>query len=254
MQNDPATDNSSHGGMYNMETNYASNAAAAAAAKARQEASTVFLAKVFNWMAAGLGLTGLVAWLTATNGLFPVIQPLFLPLIIAEVGVVWYLSARIDKLQPSTATGLFFGYAFLNGLTLSVIFLAYSGTSIAATFLITAGMFLSMSIYGMVTKRNLDGLGSFMFMGLIGIIIASIVNLFIGSETLGWAISLIGVVVFVGLTAYDVQKIKMMGEQGIMSQGDAAVRKGAIIGALALYLDFINLFLMLLRFFGGGRD
>jgi FtsH-binding integral membrane protein len=115
-------------------------------------------------------------------------------------------------------------------------------------------MFLSMSIYGMVTKRNLDGLGSFMFMGLIGIIIASIVNLFIGSPTLGWAISLIGVIVFVGLTAYDVQKIKTMGEQGIMSQGDAAVRKGAIIGALALYLDFINLFLMLLRFFGGGRD
>jgi FtsH-binding integral membrane protein len=240
--------------MYNMETNYASNAATAAAAKAQQEASTVFLAKVFNWMAAGLGLTGLVAWLTANSGLFYTIQPLFLPLILVELGLVWYLSARIDKIQPGTATGLFFGYAFLNGLTLSVIFLAYSGTSIAATFLITAGMFLSMSIYGMVTKRNLDGLGSFMFMGLIGIIIASIVNLFLGSPTLGWAISLIGVIVFVGLTAYDVQKIKTMGEQGIMSQGDAAVRKGAIIGALALYLDFINLFLMLLRFFGGGRD
>ena len=236
-----------------METKYASNAVAAAA-KAQQEASTIFLAKVFNWMAAGLGLTGLVAWLTANSGLFYTIQPLFLPLMFAEIGLVWYLSARIDKLQPSTATGLFFGYAFLNGLTLSVIFLQYSNTSIAATFLITAGMFLSMSIYGMVTKRNLDGMGAFMFMGLIGIIIASIVNLFIGSPTLGWAISLIGVVVFVGLTAYDVQKIKMMGEQGIMSQGEAAVRKGTIIGALALYLDFINLFLMLLRFFGGGRD
>jgi uncharacterized protein len=239
--------------MYNMETKYASNATAASV-KAQQEVSTVFLAKVFNWMAAGLGLTGLVAWLTASTNLFYTIQPLFLPLIIAEIGLVWYLSARIDKLQPGTATGLFFGYAFLNGLTLSVIFLAYSGASIAATFLITAGMFLSMSIYGMVTKRNLDGVGSFMFMGLIGIIIASIVNLFIGSTVLDLAISLIGVIVFVGLTAYDVQKIKMMGEEGIMSQGDAAVRKGAIRGALALYLDFINLFLMLLRFFGGGRD
>ncbi len=236
-----------------METNYASNAVAASA-KARQEVSTVFLAKVFNWMAAGLGLTGLVAWMTANSGFYDAIQPLFLPLMFAEIGLVWYLSARIDRLQASTATGLFFGYAFLNGLTLSVIFRMYSGPSIAATFLITAGMFLSMSIYGMVTKRNLDGLGSFMFMGLIGIIIASVVNMFIGSSAIGWAISLIGVVIFVGLTAYDVQKIKMMGEQGIMSQGDAAVRKGAIIGALALYLDFINLFLMLLRFFGGGRD
>ncbi len=236
-----------------METKYASNAVAATA-KARQEASTVFLAKVFNWMAAGLSLTGVVAWLTVQTGLIYSIQPLFLPLMFAELGLVWYLSARIDKLQPSTATGLFFGYAFLNGLTLSVIFLIYSGTSIAATFIITAAMFLSMSIYGMVTKRNLDGLGSFMFMGLIGIIIASIINLFIGSSAFDMVISLIGVVVFVGLTAYDVQKIKMMGEQGIMGQGDAAVRKGAIIGALALYLDFINLFLMLLRFFGGGRD
>jgi hypothetical protein len=175
-------------------------------------------------------------------------------LIFAELGLVWYLSARIEKMQASTATGLFFLYAFLNGLTLSVIFLVYSGSSIAATFFITAGMFLSMSVYGMVTKRNLDGLGSFMFMGLIGIIIASIVNLFIGSTVLESAISLIGVIVFVGLTAYDVQKIKMMGEEGIMSQGEATVRKGTIIGALALYLDFINLFLMLLRLFGGARD
>jgi hypothetical protein len=240
-------------GMYNMETKYASNAVAATA-KAQQEASTVFLAKVFNWMAAGLGLTGVVAWFTASSGLIASIQALLLPLMFVEIGLVWYLSARIDKLQASTATGLFFGYAFLNGLTLSVIFLLYSGTSIAATFIITAAMFLSMSIYGMVTKRNLDGLGSFMFMGLIGIIIASIINLFIGSSAFDMVISLIGVVVFVGLTAYDVQKIKMMGEQGIMGQGEATVRKGAIIGALALYLDFINLFLMLLRFFGGGRD
>ncbi|MCW5198450.1 Bax inhibitor-1/YccA family protein [Desulfobulbus sp. F4] len=236
-----------------MQTKYASNAVTVAA-KARQEASTVFLAKVFNWMAAGLGLTALVAWLTAETGLISAIRPLFLPLVLAELGMVWYLSARIEKIQANTASWLFFGYAFLNGLTLSVIFLIYTGASIVGTFLVTAAMFLAMSIYGMVTKRDLSGLGAFMFMGLIGIIIASIVNLFLASSALHWAISLIGVIVFVGLTAYDVQKIKMTGEQDIMMQGDAAVQKGAVIGALELYLDFINLFLMLLRFFGGSRD
>jgi hypothetical protein len=240
-----------------METKYASNAVTVAAkAKARQEASTVFLAKVFNWMAVGLGLTGLVAWLAADTGLALTIarSPLNIVLLLAELGVVFYLSARIDKIQPLTATGLFFGYALLNGLTLSVIFLIYTKASIAGTFLITSAMFGTMSIYGMVTKRDLTGLGAFMFMGLIGIILASLVNIFLGSSTLDLAISVIGVLVFVGLTAYDVQKIKMMGEQGIMGQGEGAIRKGAILGALTLYLDFINLFLMLLRLFGGRRD
>jgi len=225
-------------------------------AQARQEASTVFLAKVFNWMAVGLGLTGLVAYLTAQTGLVMAIigSPLMFILILAELGMVFYLSARIDKMQPGTATGLFVGYAVLNGLTLSAIFLAYTAASITATFFITAGMFGAMAVYGLVTKRDLSGVGSFMFMGLIGIIIASIVNIFLKSSALHWTISLIGVIVFVGLTAYDVQRLKNMGEQGIMEQGEAAVRKGAIIGALALYLDFINLFLMLLRFFGGSRD
>jgi len=238
-----------------METKYASSAVTASA-KARQEASTVFLAKVFNWMAVGLGLTGLVAYLAASSGLTLSIarSPLYIVLILAELGLVFYLSARIEKMKAATATGLFFGYAFLNGLTLSVIFLIYTKSSITGTFLITSAMFGAMSVYGLVTKRDLSGLGSFMFMGLIGIIIASVVNIFLASSTLYWAISLIGVIVFVGLTAYDVQKIKMMGEQGIMSQGGEAVRKGAVIGALALYLDFINLFLMLLRFFGGSRD
>ncbi len=224
--------------------------------RARQEASTVFLAKVFNWMAMGLGLTGVIAWLTASSGLAMSIvgTPMFMILIVAELGMVFYLSARIDKIQPGTATGLFLGYAVLNGLTLSTVFLAYTGASIGGTFVITAGMFGAMAVYGMVTKRDLSGMGSFMFMGLIGIIIASIVNIFLKSSGLYWAISGIGVLVFVGLTAYDVQKIKTMGEQGIMEQGEAAIRKGSIIGALALYLDFINLFLMLLRFFGGSRD
>jgi FtsH-binding integral membrane protein len=135
-----------------------------------------------------------------------------------------------------------------------VIFLAYTGSSIASTFFITAGMFGAMAIYGLVTKRDLSGLGSFLFMGLIGIIIASIVNIFLQSSSVHWAISFLGVLIFTGLTAYDVQKIKRIGEEGILAQGEEVVRKGAVMGALALYLDFINLFLMLLRFFGGSRD
>ena len=224
--------------------------------QAKQEASTVFLAKVFNWMAIGLGITGVVAWFMATSGLAAqlVASPLFMVLLFAELGLVFYLSARINKIQAGTATGLFIGYAGLNGLTLSMIFLAYTQSSIAGTFFITAGMFGSMAVYGLVTKRDLSGMGSFLFMGLIGIIIASVVNIFLNSSSLYWALSLIGVFVFVGLTAYDVQKIKTMGEQGIMEQGGEAIKKGAIMGALALYLDFINLFLMLLRFFGGSRD
>ena len=238
-----------------MQTEYASTTLTVTET-ARKEASTIFLAKVFNWMAMGLGLTGIIAWLTASSGLAMSIvgSPMFMILIFAELGMVFYLSARIDKIQPGTATGLFLGYAVLNGLTLSTVFLAYTGASIGGTFVITAGMFGAMAVYGMVTKRDLSGMGSFLFMGLIGIIIASVVNIFLKSSSVYWAISVIGVLVFVGLTAWDVQKIKTMGEQGIMEQGEAAIRKGSIIGALALYLDFINLFLMLLRFFGGSRD
>lgn len=237
-----------------MKTKYASTTAVKA--EARQEASTIFLAKVFNWMAAGLALTGIVAWFAASSGLTLSIarSPLFLFLIIAELGLVIYLSARVEKIKAATATALFTGYAALNGLTMSVIFLRYTGASIAGTFMITAGMFGAMAVYGMVTKKDLSGLGSFMFMGLIGLILASVVNMFLGSTTLHLAISAVGVLIFVGLTAYDVQRIKTMGEQGIMSQGEEIVQKGAILGALALYLDFINLFWMLLTFFGGGRD
>lgn len=224
--------------------------------QARKEASSIFLAKVFNWMAMGLGLTGLIALITAETGLALKIaaSPVFFVLIIGELGMVFYLSARINRIQAGTASLLFYGYSILNGLTLSVIFLAYTRASIAGTFFITAGMFGAMAVYGTVTKRDLSGFGSFLFMGLIGIIIASIVNIFLQSSSLYWAISLIGVFIFTGLTAYDVQKIKNMGEQGILEQGEEAIKKGSIMGALALYLDFINLFLMLLRFFGGSRD
>jgi FtsH-binding integral membrane protein len=225
-------------------------------ARAQQQASTVFLAKVFNWMAVGLGITGVVAFFTAQTGLAGMIvgSPLFFILIVAELGLVFYLSARISKIQASTASSLFVGYSVLNGLTFSVIFLAYTGSSIAGTFIITAGMFGAMAVYGLVTKRDLSGWGSFLFMGLIGIILASIVNIFLKNSSLYWVISLIGVFVFTALTAYDVQKIKRIGEEGIMTQGEDAVAKGSIMGALTLYLDFINLFLMLLRFFGGSRD
>jgi FtsH-binding integral membrane protein len=224
--------------------------------KARQQASTVFLAKVFNWMAIGLALTGVISYFTAETGLAQTLiaSPLFFVLVLAQLGLVFYLSARIQKVQPATATGLFLGYSILNGLTLSTIFLAYTRTSIGSTFLITAGMFGAMALYGLVTKRDLSGFGSFLFMGLIGIILASIVNIFLKSPAVYWGISMIGVLVFVGLTAYDVQRIKQIGEQGIMEQGEVAIHRGAILGALALYLDFINLFLMLLRFFGGSRD
>ncbi len=225
-------------------------------ARAKQEASTVFLAKVFNWMAVGLAVTGGLAYIIGQTGLASTIagSPLFLILILAEFGLVFFLSARINAIQPGTATGLFLLYSALNGLTLSVIFLAYTRTSIGGTFLITAGMFAAMAVYGMVTKRDLSGMGSFLFMGLIGIILASIVNMFLHSSSLYWTISVLGVLIFVGLTAYDVQKIKTMGEQGIMEQGEAAIQRGSILGALTLYLDFINLFLLLLRFFGGSRD
>ncbi|WP_446009646.1 Bax inhibitor-1/YccA family protein [Candidatus Electrothrix sp.] len=237
-----------------METKYASNTAVNV--RAQQEASTIFLAKVFNWMAGGLALTGVVAWFTANTNLAYIMASsgVYWLLFLAEIGLVVYLSARIEKIRANTATALFVVYAALNGLTFSMIFLSYTGTSIAATFMITAGMFGAMAVYGLVTKKDLSGVGSFMFMGLVGLILASVVNMFLGSSTLHLAISAVGVLVFVGLTAYDVQRIKNIGEQGIMQQGDDVVQKGAITGALALYLDFINLFIMLLSFFGGGRD
>jgi uncharacterized protein len=228
-----------------------------AVAQTTTDAATVFLAKVFNWMAIGLGLTGLAAFLTVNSqtALQFVFgnKLVFYVLILGELGLVFYLSARIEKISAQAATGMFVVYSILNGVTLSAILLLYTMTSVAATFFITAGMFGAMSVYGFVTKKDLSSWGSFLFMGLIGIIIAAVVNLFLASSMLSWIISGIGVLVFTGLTAYDVQKITRMGEQGIMDGGAAVIRKGAIMGALALYLDFINLFLMLLRLLGDRR-
>ncbi len=230
---------------------------AISASQAKTQASTLFLAKVFNWMAVGLGLTGLVALLVANSAAAQQVifgnKLFYYGLIFGELGLVFYLSARIQKMSAQAATGLFLLYAALNGATLSAVLLMYTATSVAATFFITAGMFGAMAVYGLVTKRDLSSMGSFLFMGLTGMIIASVVNMFLGSSMLSWIISGVGVLVFTGLTAYDVQKITAIGSQGIMQQGEGAIRKGAVMGALTLYLDFIMLFVSLLRFFGDRR-
>lgn len=227
---------------------------AVSVSQAQSQASTVFLAKVFNWMAIGLGVTGLLALVVSQSEtaiqIFIANPMMRWGLIIAELGLVFYLSARVMKISPQAATGLFLLYSALNGVTLSVVLLVYTATSVTATFFITAGMFGAMAIYGMVTKRDLTGMGTFMIMGLIGMIIAAVVNIFLQSPMMAWVISGVGVIIFTGLTAYDVQKITQIGASGIMEQGEAAIRRGAIIGALALYLDFINLFLSLLTFLG----
>jgi len=159
--------------------------------QARRDAASIFLAKVFNWMAAGLGITGIVAYITAASGFARVIAgtPLFLIIALGTLGLVFFLSARINKIQASTASALFILYSLLNGLFFSTIFLTYTGSSIAATFFITAGMFGGMAVYGLITKRDLSGWGSFLFMGLIGIIIASVVNIFLHSSGMSWMIS-----------------------------------------------------------------
>ncbi|MBF0229880.1 MAG: Bax inhibitor-1/YccA family protein [Desulfamplus sp.] len=217
-----------------------------------------FIRTVYNWMATGLALTAFTAYYVASSPtLLQLIfgnQLIFWGLIIGELGMVFYLSARVQQMSAATATGIFITYSVLNGATLASIFLVYSGSSIASTFLVCALTFAACSVYGMVTKRDLTSLGGFMIMGLIGIIIASLINLFIGSTAISMIISYIGVIVFVGLTAYDTQKLKEMALTQPADITGAMERKGAIMGALTLYLDFINLFLMLLHIFGSSRD
>ncbi len=225
-------------------------------ARAQTRVNT-FIRSVYNWMAVGLGLTGFVAfYVSNSESLIRLIfgnQILFFGLIIAELALVFTLSSRVQKMRASTATALFILYAALNGATLSFIFLIYTRSSITSTFFICAATFVACSIYGMTTKRDLTSLGGFMMMGLFGIIIASVVNIFIGSSGMSMVISYIGVLVFVGLTAYDTQKLKSMALTQPAGVEAGVVRKGAILGALSLYLDFINLFLMLLRILGN-RD
>ena len=216
-----------------------------------------YVRSVYNWMAIGLALTGFVAfYVSSSETLINLIlgnRMIFFGLIIGELALVFSISARVHKMQASTATSLFILYAVLNGATLSSIFLIYTRSSITSTFFICAATFVACSIYGWTTKKDLTSLGGFMFMGLIGIIIASVVNMFVRSSGMSMIISYIGVLVFVGLTAYDTQKIKTMAMTQPAGLEAGAIRKGAILGALSLYLDFINLFLMLLRILGS-RD
>ncbi|MBO4301236.1 MAG: Bax inhibitor-1/YccA family protein [Desulfovibrio sp.] len=219
--------------------------------------ASVYMRHVYQWMTVGLALTTAVSFGVATS---PSLQAAIfgnaivaILLIVAQFGLVIALSAAVHKMSSSTATGLFLLYSALTGATLSSIFVVYPIGSIVNAFLVTTGTFLAMSVYGTVTKRDLTGMGSFLFMGLIGLLIAMVVNLFLQSSMMDFVISCVGVLIFTGLTAYDTQKLRQFGEAAPLDDG-TAVRRGAILGALTLYLDFINLFLMLLRLFGSNRD
>jgi FtsH-binding integral membrane protein len=220
----------------------------------RDERVSSFLGKVYSWMFLGLLITAGTAWGIASSPLLlrtlVLNRLLFWVLVFAQLGVVFYLSARVDKLAPTTAAGLFMLYSALVGVTSSVILLLYTGSSIVSTFVVTAGMFGATAVFGTVTKRSLAGLGHFMFMGLIGLILASIVGIFWQNDALQFVISVIGVLVFTGLTAWDAQRLKQMA----LALPDGQLGSYAVVGALSLYLDFINLFFFLLRFTGNRRN
>ena len=207
---------------------------------------------VYRWMTLGLAVTALIAYSVATSeaALRLVIgnRLVFFSLIIAEFGLVVAISAAANRLSAAVAGGLFLLYSALNGATLSVVLLAYTGNSVAIAFVTTAGTFGAMSVYATVTRRDLSSWGSFLFMGLIGVVIASLVNIFLNSGIMSFVISCAAVVVFTGLAAYDTQKLRAFARSG---GGSAAM---PVNGALALYLDFVNLFLALLRLFGGRRS
>ena len=221
---------------------------------AAAERVNAFLRGVYGWMSAGLAITAVTAWLVAaTPSLVYAIATnrlLFWAIVIAQLGIVFGLSARVQHLAPSTASLLFIVYSALTGLTMSVILLAFTGESVATTFMVTAGMFGALAFYGTVTRRDLSGLGSFLFMGLIGVVLASIVGLFWQNDALQFVISFIGVIVFTGLTVYDAQRLKAMA----LATPGGAIGSYQVVGALSLYLDFVNLFLFLLRFTGSRRD
>lgn len=213
-----------------------------------------YMLRVYNYMASGLALTGIVAYLVAQSpaamhAIFG--TPLFWLVVFAPLILVFILSARIARMQASTAQALFWVYAALMGVSLASIFVVYTGTNIARVFFITAGAFAGLSLYGYTTRRDLSGMASFLMVGLIGVVLASLVNLFLHSTGLQFAVSVIGVLVFAGLTAYDTQSIKELYFAG--DEGDVATKK-SVIGALRLYLDFLNLFLLLLQLFGNQRS
>jgi uncharacterized protein len=218
------------------------------------ERVTSFLRSVYAWMCGGLAITAFTASAVAASPSFVLAiatnRLLFWALIIAQLGIVFVLSARVQQLAASTAGLLFVLYSGLTGVTLSFLLLVYTGESVSTTFLVTAAMFGAMAFYGTTTARSLAGFGQFLFMGLVGVVVASIVGLFWHNDGLQFVISFIGVIVFTGLAAYDAQRLKAMALSTPAGQFGAS----AIVGALALYLDFINLFLFLLRFTGSRRD
>ena len=218
------------------------------------ERITSFLAKVYGWMFLGLLITAGTAFVVASSPAlittFIANRFLFWVLAFAQLGLVFYLSARVGKLAPVTAAGLFMLYSALVGVTTSVILLVYTSSSIVSTFIVTAGMFGATAIFGTLTKRSLAGIGQFMFMGLIGLILASIVGIFWQNDALQFVISVVGVIVFTGLTAWDAQRMKQLA----VAVPDGRVGAFAVVGALSLYLDFINLFFFLLRLSGGRRN
>lgn len=220
----------------------------------RDERVGAFLSKVYGWMFLGLLITALTAFGVATSpALIEAVfvnRLVFWGLIIAQLGLVFYLSARVDRVAPMTAAVLFMIYSALVGVTSSVILLIYTAASIFSAFVVTAGMFGAMAVFGSVTKKSLAGWGQFLFMGLIGVILASVVGLFWQNDALQFVISIVGVVVFTGLTAYDAQRLKHMA----VALPDGRVGSYAVVGALSLYLDFINLFFFILRLLGGRRD
>lgn len=214
-----------------------------------------YMAQVYGWMFCGLLLTGAVAWYAAQTRIPYILATnsiALIGLIVAQFALVFVISGMVNRLSGAVATGLFMLYSVLTGITFSSIFLIYTGNSIFGTFIVAAGMFGAMSAYGYVTKRDLTGIGSMLFMALIGLVLASLVNMWLKSSGLANIISYAGVLIFVGLTAYDTQKLKNMGAQLSADDRDN-FRKYSIVGALTLYLDFINLFLMLLRIFGNRR-
>jgi len=215
----------------------------------------LFITKVYNWMALALFITGLVSYFVASSpemlNIIVGSKLVFYGILIAELLLVIYLTRSIHKLSQNMVVAGFLIYAVLNGLTMSIIFLIYTSNSIATTFYVTAGTFGAMSLYGYYTKKDLTSLGNMAMMALIGIIIASIVNMFLQNDMMYWIITYLGVAVFVALTAYDTQKLKELGSRGFVN--DERMEKTSILGALTLYLDFINLFLFLLRIFGNRK-
>ena len=210
--------------------------------------------QVYLWMTAGLLLTGAISSMLASNEVLlgMVLNPyIFIGLFVVELGLVIAISAFINKMSPALATGLFILYAAINGITLTPIFLAYTNASIATAFFTTAGMFAALTLYGTVTKRDLSGMGRFLLMALFGLCIATIVNIFLKNSVMDFVISIFGVLIFAGLTAYDTQRLNQIASQA-MSEDE--IGRFSIMGALILYLDFINLFLYLLRLFGKRRD